>query len=406
MNGPQLPEAPPERLGSIALLLALAGALVLPGLAVGLAWIFNADAQFAVGTLLILGMLSVVAAVVVAIVALVQQRGSRKSAVAALVVSAVSIPLGLVVAGFSVLLTTPMLPGRPHRVGGRARRAGASGGTDWAAGGPSPRTNGLAVDVREALVHAWLADAALEHASIAAFSALALDLLALGAPPSLIAGTHRAALDEVEHARACFALASAYAGTALTAAPFPAARAPVGAESSAERMVRLAVESAIDGCIGEGAAAAVAREAMSCASDPVVAAVLARIARDEQTHADLSWSILAWCMDVGGEPVHAAVDDALRRDVASTTAHAPFGARLDLVMHGRSGAASWAAARVSAREAVVEALHASAASSRGDYRVSDASGTAGGGVSPRAKLHLRAAGVRRVVAMTTETSAE
>jgi hypothetical protein len=360
MNVPQSPGTPPERLGLIALLLALAGALVLPGLAVGLAALFNQSVQLVVLAVIGLGALATVGAVVVAFIALAQRGGGRKSAIAALVLSVLAVPLGFVATGLAVLMTTPMMPGRPHRVRGRARWSGASRGGDWGAGGPVPDTTGLAMEVREALVDAWLADAALEHASIAAFSALALDLVAIGAPPSLIAGAHRAALDEVEHARACFALASAYAGTPLTAAPFPAARAAAPFETAAQRVRRVAVESAIDGCIGEGAAAAMAREGAKLAKDPVVAAVLARIAREEQTHADLAGAIVAWCFDAGGGSVRDAVADALRRDGAASLAHVDA-ARIDLATHGRLDAARWAAARASARGALLDTLLAAAA---------------------------------------------
>ena len=54
---------------------------------------------------------------------------------------------------------------------------------------------------QRALASAWLADALLEHASIASFAQTTLKLLALGAPSDLIADSQRAALDEVEHAK-------------------------------------------------------------------------------------------------------------------------------------------------------------------------------------------------------------
>ena len=49
-------------------------------------------------------------------------------------------------------------------------------------------------------------------AEIASFARTSLDLLALGAPADLVAETHRAALDEIEHARIAYALASAFSG--------------------------------------------------------------------------------------------------------------------------------------------------------------------------------------------------
>jgi hypothetical protein len=46
-----------------------------------------------------------------------------------------------------------------------------------------------------------------------------LHLAALGAPASLVELAHLAALDEIRHARRCFALASAYAGRVWTPGP-------------------------------------------------------------------------------------------------------------------------------------------------------------------------------------------
>ena len=78
------------------------------------------------------------------------------------------------------------------------------------------------------LAAAWLEIAQLEHASIAAFASLSLRLLAAGAPAELVTASHRAALDEVEHARIAFELASVYGGRRVGPGRFDAAtRAPV-----------------------------------------------------------------------------------------------------------------------------------------------------------------------------------
>jgi hypothetical protein len=49
-----------------------------------------------------------------------------------------------------------------------------------------------------------------------------LELLALGAPAELVEKAHVAALDEIEHARICFALASAYGGERYGPGPLDA----------------------------------------------------------------------------------------------------------------------------------------------------------------------------------------
>ena len=101
--------------------------------------------------------------------------------------------------------------GRPFLVDGRrssrrprCARPGAGGVTRTSSGRDRPsRARGA----RRARGRAWTADALLEHASVASFSRLSLALLAVGAPADLVALAHRAALDEIRHARLCFALA-------------------------------------------------------------------------------------------------------------------------------------------------------------------------------------------------------
>src|SRR5205085_12074693 len=108
----------------------------------------------------------------------------------------------------------------------------------------------LDASARATLAEQWLADAASEHASIAAFARLSLELMALGAGPELLAACHRAAADEVRHAELCFTVARAYAGRELDPGPLAVPELP------APDVVRMACESFVDGCIGEGAAAA------------------------------------------------------------------------------------------------------------------------------------------------------
>jgi hypothetical protein len=52
--------------------------------------------------------------------------------------------------------------------------------------------------------------------------------------------------------------------------------------------------------VAEGVAADVARTASMAATDPVVRDALAMIARDEETHAELAWSVLEWCLETRG----------------------------------------------------------------------------------------------------------
>lgn len=171
-----------------------------------------------------------------------------------------------------------------------------------------PALGGLAGSDRAALTAHWTLAAREEHTSIAAFERLALALQARGASRSLIEGAHGAAQQEADHAARCFALASAFAGHTLVPGPLAIADAPTPTLST------LAVEALVDGCVGEGTGA---REAQMLAAEglthPSLQATFAVIARDEAEHEALSWDVLTWCLSVGGEPVRAAVVQALAR---------------------------------------------------------------------------------------------
>jgi hypothetical protein len=138
----------------------------------------------------------------------------------------------------------------------------------------------------------WLDVAALEHASVASFARFTLDLLAVGAPAHLVAEAQRAALDEVEHARLAYGLASAYAGRTL--GPGPLDVAGVAPCADAGDLLRSVV---MEGCVGETVSVVEALAAADAAADPAIIAAYRRIAADEQRHAELAWRTLAWLLD-------------------------------------------------------------------------------------------------------------
>jgi len=155
-------------------------------------------------------------------------------------------------------------------------------------------------DTRTILAKAWSEIAAAEHASIAAFAQLALDLLALGAPSDLVDATHEAARDEIRHARTGYAIALAFADATLGPGPLVVPARP------AIDLVTLATETFRDGCIGETIAALEMHEASKRAV-PELEPVLARIAEDESRHAELAWRIVAWAVCEGGTDVRDAI---------------------------------------------------------------------------------------------------
>lgn len=205
--------------------------------------------------------------------------------------------------------------GRPFIVEHEARTACPVERDDWR-GAERIDVDALDPVLRRRLAAAWEADALMEHASIASFSRFILHLVGLGAPPDLVCDAQQAIADEIEHARTCFALASAYAGRPIGPGPIDVDDAlgePVTLVSAAVAAVR-------EGCIGETLAAYQAEIASAAATEPTIVAALQKIAFDEARHAALAWRFVAWAIAEGGDRVRVAVAEAF---AAALTFHDP-----------------------------------------------------------------------------------
>lgn len=148
----------------------------------------------------------------------------------------------------------------------------------------------------------WIEAGLGEHASVAAFARVVLDLLRLGAPPGLLLDAIQAMRDEVEHARLCFGIARHF--NEAPAGPGPMSL-PAGIE---ERSVEVILESAIlEGCFEEVISAQCARVACDRAEDPRIRAAIDRIAADELRHSELSWCLVEWMLQRHSELRHVAL---------------------------------------------------------------------------------------------------
>jgi hypothetical protein len=165
------------------------------------------------------------------------------------------------------------------------------------------------------LAETWLRDALEEHASVAAFARFTMHLLALGAPADLVVLSQRASIDEIHHARLCFALAHRYG--AKLAGPGRLSMRDAMTDASLVEVLALAAE---EGCVGETLGAALAREQLAVATDPVARRVLTKIARDEARHAELSWRFLRWAVLRGGDDLRRIVAERIEAAIASTLA--------------------------------------------------------------------------------------
>lgn len=178
------------------------------------------------------------------------------------------------------------------------------------------------------LADQWRENGRTEHASVAAFARLTLDLAALGAPPRLVADANRDALDEIRHAELCFSLAQALDGRAIGPAPFPAVQHVFTLPHARPlALARLAVSSLVDGALHEGVSARIVAALARRAEDPALRALLKEIASDEGRHAAHGWTVVRWCLQEGGLPVAQALLGALRAVPRQLRSPLPPGAR-------------------------------------------------------------------------------
>ena len=227
--------------------------------------------------------------------------------------------------------------GRPFCIEGEARTAPPVAGAAWTDRATPALLAELAPAERAGLAALWAADGLAEHASVAAFARFTLQLLALGAPPELVADACRAQLDEVAHARTTLALAAAY-GRPIGPGMLPIAdalAAPLDRES-------VLVATFIEGCVGETIAAAELELAAQSCADAAVAATLRRLAADEQRHAALAWRTVQWLLRAGGPALRGALALALARVCGPAAGVDELPAAL-LLRHGRLPAAGRAA---------------------------------------------------------------
>lgn len=180
---------------------------------------------------------------------------------------------------------------------------------------------GLDPQLRARLGELWIEDARMEHASIAAFERATLELMAMAAPPALLAELQLAASDEVVHAQRCFGLAARFSGEQREPGPLAALEPRVtgltgldagGGSQAGADWVRLALDTFVEGCVGETIATLTARRAMRDCEDPASLATLSLIVDDEGRHAGLAWQTIRWIVESCAEH-QAAVLAALEQ---------------------------------------------------------------------------------------------
>jgi hypothetical protein len=185
------------------------------------------------------------------------------------------------------------------------------GAAAWSEASLAIPVGDVPADARRLVAGEWRHDGARQHAAIAAFLVHAQNLVALGAPPSLIADASRGALDEVRHARACFAIARAIDGEDASPAAFPQIfEAPAIPDDRVMALALMAEGALVDGALSQQVAVRVLSRLAARARTVDLRAVLQRMAEDEERHAAQSWEVISWCVAMGGDAVRATVLEA------------------------------------------------------------------------------------------------
>jgi hypothetical protein len=273
--------------------------------------------------------------------------------------AAAALPIGLVLAwvGSFMVHTAAYVPsymGRRHRKGKKLLAPETEPGADWIQAAPTSLAARIPDDLRGGLAAEWRDNGKKEHASVAAFAQLTLDLMAVGAPPELVAAAQRDALDEVRHAASCFAIARDIDGVAASPSPFPDARARrfLFTASRTVALTQIAIDALADGVLNEGIAARLLAQLAKKCDVPELATILREMAGDESRHAAHSWEIVAWCLEAGGAPLASALRGAVDGMPKKVCSALPEGAREgSWEAWGVHGVAMEAAAFVKTREA-------------------------------------------------------
>jgi hypothetical protein len=205
----------------------------------------------------------------------------------------------------------------------------------------------------------WRENGRNEHASIAAFARLSLDLLGLGAPARLLAQAQADGQDEIRHAEHCFSLAAALDGRELGPQAFTAyAQAAPRSRFRTLALAQIAIDSLVGGALYEGLSAAVASKVAKVCDD-AIRPMLVGIAEDEGRHAAHAWDVIAWCVEEGGPPIRSALIHAVAALPATLTSNRPAAARSGAwVRYGTHSDAMQAEGYIKLRTSVVRRMQA------------------------------------------------
>ena len=186
----------------------------------------------------------------------------------------------------------------------------------------------------------WTKNALGEHASVASFAAFTIALMANGAPSSLVEDSLKAGLDEVQHAKISFDIASKLIGRKVRPSALPPSHHEFNHDLKA-----LGMAVAKEGCVDETLSAIeLAAEVEfidkvlkgregedSTKYDGVgedtllwIRNELQTIALDESKHAELAWCTIKWVCSIDNEVCDAVKSEVLNEHMLDTAFHRRF----------------------------------------------------------------------------------
>jgi hypothetical protein len=155
-------------------------------------------------------------------------------------------------------------------------------------------TAGASPEALSAARWVWTQSAFSEYASAAAFAEIAGSLLAAGAPIDLVAAAGDFVVDEMLHAELSGRVAMAMGGAVALDVDLTRLVRPPAASTPLVRAAELVVRTS---CVGEALTLPILKKAGGDTDSPVLKTVLARILRDESSHAQLGPWFLDWACD-------------------------------------------------------------------------------------------------------------
>ncbi|CAK9042888.1 Transmembrane protein 87A [Durusdinium trenchii] len=186
-------------------------------------------------------------------------------------------------------------------------------------------TDGFTGDVNPDLASHFISLGLAEHASVASFARVVMELMQLAAPADLVDRTLQAGREEVRHAQVAFSLARTWSAEGYQLGPLN------GLEYAPVSFVQLARQTVFEAILGETAAFLRASLALRFATHQGVREFLLQVASDERRHAELAWATVAWAVQAKAEVVQEvlvaldAADEELARSKATGKGNLAYG---------------------------------------------------------------------------------